>query len=93
MKVTVELAESEVSDICRLIGDRTKGPAVRKFVIEALRMRRRVAIGAKFITGTWGAQLAGFESSRAADRAAAVRRGAKWRKECRLSDRSPGVEP
>ena len=80
MKVTVELSDSELKDVCRLTGERKKGPAVRKLVIDALTMRKREEIAEKFITGQWGTELAGFESSRSADRAAAEKRGSKWRK-------------
>ena len=79
MKVTVELSDSELKDICRLTGELKKGPAIRKLVLDALKMKRREEIAAKFISGKWGVEAAGFEAGRAADRKAAKARGAKWR--------------
>ena len=80
MKVTVELSDSELKDICRLTGERKKGPAIRKLVVSALMMKRREEIAGKFISGEWGTELSGFEEGRAADRASAKKRDAIWRK-------------
>ena len=80
MKVTVELSDSELNDICRLTGERKKGPAIRKLVVSALMMKRREEIAGKFISGQWGVELKGFEAARAADRKADKQRGARWRK-------------
>jgi plasmid stability protein len=43
-----------------------------------LSCRREVA--QKFISGQWGVELAGFAADRAADRASARERSARWRK-------------
>jgi hypothetical protein len=80
MKVTVELSDSELKEICQLTGERKKGPAIRKLVVSALMMKRREEIAGKFISGKWGVQLEGFEAARAADRKVAKQRGARWRK-------------
>jgi hypothetical protein len=80
MKISVELSDSELKDVCRVTGERKKGPAVRKLVVDALTMRRREELAGKFISGNWGVRLDGFEASRRADRAAGSTRGAKWRK-------------
>ncbi|HZK82021.1 MAG TPA: hypothetical protein VFC46_13160 [Humisphaera sp.] len=79
MKVTVELSDSELKDIRRLTGERKKGPAIRKLVVDALMMKRREEISRKFISGEWSAELTGVETARAADRKAAKKRGAEWR--------------
>jgi hypothetical protein len=79
MKVTVELSDSELKDICRLTGESKKGPAIRTLVLSALTMKRREEIVGKFISGQWGVELSGFEEGRAADRKAARKRNAKWR--------------
>lgn len=76
MKVTVELSDSELKDICRVTGERKKGPAIRKLVVDALMIRRRQEIAGKFISGVWGVRLEGFEKARTADRTAAKKRGA-----------------
>ena len=79
MKISVELSDAEVKEICRVTGEPKKGPAIRKLVIDALLMRRREEIAERFIAGTWGTRLSGFEATRAADRKAATTRGARWR--------------
>jgi hypothetical protein len=79
MKVTVELSDSELRDVCRLTGVRKKGPAIRKLVVDALTMKRREEIAGKFISGQYGAELKGFEESRAADCKKAALRSTKWR--------------
>jgi plasmid stability protein len=42
-------------------------------------LKRRKAIGRKFISGEWGVELAGFEASRDADRRSARKRAKAWR--------------
>ena len=79
MKVTVELSDIELNDICRITGERKKGPAIRKLVVDALQMKRREEIAGKFISGEWGVKLSGFEAGRAADRKSAKKRAAAWR--------------
>lgn len=68
MKVTVELSDSELRDLLRLTGERKKGPAIRKLVVDALTLRRREEVAQKFVSGQWGADLIGFEAARSADR-------------------------
>jgi hypothetical protein len=80
MKVSVELSDSELNEICRVTGERKKGPAIRKLVVDALTMKRREAMAQQFISGKLGVELAGFESARAADRKSSARRAATWRK-------------
>jgi hypothetical protein len=79
MKITVELSDSDMADIRRLTGERKKGPAIRKLVVDALMMKRREEIAGAFISGKAGVKLAGFETARAADRKAAKARSARWR--------------
>jgi hypothetical protein len=42
-------------------------------------LQRRKELAEKFISGEWGAELAGFESGRAADRESARARAELWR--------------
>ena len=79
MKISVELSDSELKDICRLTGERKKGPAIRKLVVDALMMKRRGDLAGKFIAGKGAMELSDFEPSRAADRKAARRQAARWR--------------
>ena len=79
MKVTVELSDSDLQEICRMTGEKKKGPAIRRMVADALMMKRREEIAQKFISGELRVQLSGFEEGRAADRKASKKRGIKWR--------------
>lgn len=79
MKITVELPENDVREICRLTGLKKKGPAIRKLVADALILRRRAEITAKFISGEWGVDLAGYEDSKAKSRGKSQTFASLWR--------------
>jgi len=70
MKITVEIPDSEVKEICRVTGERKKCPAIRKLVADALLLKRREQLVQKFIDGERGVELKGFEAGQAADREA-----------------------
>jgi hypothetical protein len=80
MRITVELSDSELKEICRATGQNKKGPAIRDLVREALRLKRREKLAQKFISGEWGVALKGFEESQDADRTAAQDADQRWRK-------------
>lgn len=80
MKITVQLSDTEMKEVRRITGERKKGPAIRRLLVDALKMRRREEIAGKFISGQLGTELGGFEAARAADRATARTRGQKWRR-------------
>ena len=67
MKITVEIPDSDIKEICHFAGERKKGPAIRKLVEAALMMKRRELVAGKFLSGVWGVELKGFEGGRAAD--------------------------
>jgi hypothetical protein len=67
MKITVDIPDSDVKEICRVTGESKKGPAIRKLVTEALLLKRREALAQKFISGDWGVELKGFEKGQAAE--------------------------
>lgn len=71
MKISVELSDAELRDVIRVTGEKQKGPAIRKLVINALLMRRRAAMTEKFMTGEWAAEFPSFEKQRALDRKSA----------------------
>lgn len=79
MKITVEFPDSEVKEICRVTGEKKKGPAIRKLVTDALRLKRRAALVEKFLSGEWGVELAGLEEAQSADRQADALRAHLWR--------------
>jgi hypothetical protein len=79
MKITVEISDSDLHEICRITGERKKGPAIRKLVADALLMKQRAAIAQNFISGKWGVELKGFESSRETDRKKSSVSAARWR--------------
>ena len=68
MKVTVDLPDSELKEICFFTGERKKGPAIRKMVRDVLMIKRREKLAQKFISGEWGVDLATFEGGKSADR-------------------------
>lgn len=79
MKITVDISDSELKEICLATGERKKGPAIRKLVVDALMLKRRERLAQKFIDGEWGTELKGFEAARAADRTHAGRGGQRSR--------------
>jgi hypothetical protein len=79
MKITVELPESELVEICEITGIAKKGPAIRKLLADTLQAQRRAKIAGKFLTGQWSAELSGFEASKATDRAQSQTLSEQWR--------------
>ena len=80
MKITVEISDSDIKEICRVTGESKKGPAIRKLVTDALLLKRREKLTKKFIDGEWGVELKGFEAVQARDRDADSEREERWRK-------------
>jgi len=79
MKITVELPECELSEICRITGIPKKGPAIRKLLADTLLLQRRARISEKFLSGEGSAELEEFAASKAADRAKALNLSELWR--------------
>lgn len=79
MKITVDLPEKDLLDICRITGIAKKGPAIRRLLDDALLLQRRAEISEKFLSGKWGTGLDGFEEARAADKAASMEISRQWR--------------
>jgi hypothetical protein len=79
MKVTVEISDSEIKEICRVTGESKKGPAIRKLVADALMLKRREKLAQKFISGEWGAELKGFEAAQTAEQQADSQAEKRWR--------------
>lgn len=79
MKITVDLPENDLRDICRITGITKKGPAIRQLLESTLQLERRKALSDKFITGEWGTELSGFEKSKAADKKKAETQAGTWR--------------
>jgi hypothetical protein len=79
MKITVEMSDSDLKEICLFTGEKKKGPAIRKMVVDALMLRRRETLAQNFISGKWSAKLDGFEESRKVDREASRKRAQAWR--------------
>jgi hypothetical protein len=68
MKVTVDLSEKELRDVCRFTGEKKKGPAIRKLVVDALMLKRRREMGEKFASGEWAIDLPSWQETRALDK-------------------------
>jgi hypothetical protein len=79
MKITVEIPDSELREICRVTGENKKGPAIRKLVTDALQMKRRERFAQKFISGEWGVELKDFEAGQAAEQQADIQSAQRWR--------------
>lgn len=79
MKITVEIPDSDIKEICRVTGERKKGTAIRKLVTDALLLKRRERLVQKFIRSEWGVELKGFEASQAADQQADSQEDDRWR--------------
>ena len=79
MKITVEIPDSDIKEVCRVTGERKKGPAIRKLVTDALMLKRREKLAQKFISSEWGVELKGFEAAQAADRRADNHGKGRWR--------------
>ena len=93
MKTTLELPTDLVRDIERRASQ--EGRQIDEAAADLLRkglaaptaagladpamLERRAQVTQKFLSGEWGVALDGFESARAADRAAAGKRDAAWR--------------
>ena len=78
-KITVELSGSEIKEICRVTGEKKKGPAIRKLVVDALMLKRREKLALKFIDAEWGVELKDFEANQVVDRAAEQQNDERWR--------------
>jgi hypothetical protein len=80
MKSTVDISDSDIKEICRVTGERKKGPAIRKLVADALMLRRREKLAQKFIDAEWGVELKSLEAAQAADRDAGKQSEERWRR-------------
>ena len=63
MRITLDISESDIKEICRITGERKKGSAIRKFVVDSLMLKRRARLAQKFIDGEWGVEVKGFEAT------------------------------
>lgn len=79
MKITVDLPESELREICELTGIRKKGPAIRRLLGDSLMLQRRLQVSKKFLSGEWAAELDGHEAAKIAEREEARTLAEKWR--------------
>ncbi len=79
MKITVEISDSDLKEVCRVTGERKKGPAIRKLVADALLLKRRAALAQKFISGQWGVDLQTFQAGQVADQHHDSATAQRWR--------------
>lgn len=79
MKITVEISDSDLKEICRVTGERKKGPAIRKLVADALLLKRRAELAQNFITGKWGVELKALEEGQKADYRRQDAQARRWR--------------
>ena len=79
MKITVDLSETELVEICEITGISKKGPAIRRLLSDSLQARRRAQIAGRFLSGQWSAELHDFEAAKAGDRAQSQTLSEQWR--------------
>lgn len=79
MKITVELPENELNEICEITGIAKKGPAIRKLLFDSLLAQRRAKIAGKFLSGEWSAELSGYEATKSSDRKKSHKLSEQWR--------------
>ena len=79
MKITVEVSEKELAEICEITGIAKKGPAIRRLLAESLQIKRRAKIAGKFLSGQWSAELKDIEATKAVDRAQSETLATRWR--------------
>ena len=79
MKITVEIADADLREICEITGIRKKGPAIRKLLADSLMLKRRARIAQKFLSGEWSTELEGHEAAKQADREQARTLAEQWR--------------
>lgn len=64
MKVSVELSENELKEIIRHAGVKKKGPAIRKFLVDGLMLRRRRDLSRKVLSGETTVEFPNWEKLR-----------------------------
>jgi 5S rRNA maturation endonuclease (ribonuclease M5) len=79
MKITVELTDAELREVCQVTGQDKKGPAIRQLLTEALQLRKRAEVAQKFLSGTWSIDTKGVTLARKKDRAASQTLSKQWR--------------
>ena len=81
MKVTVELSDSELNQVRRFTGEKKKGPAIRKILTEALRLKRRDQMLEKFVSGEWSVEFKGYEEAVKKEKEEAQKMYRLWRED------------
>ena len=74
MKITVDVSDKDLKDIMRFSGEKKKGPAIRKFIVSELMLKRRREISEKVMSGEWQVQLPDWKETRKRDRKSVWRR-------------------
>jgi len=78
MRVTFDLPEADLQEICRITGVARKSTAIRKLVVDTLQFHRRAEISGKFLSGEWSAELENFEAARSVDRTKSTVLSDRW---------------
>jgi hypothetical protein len=80
MKITVDLSEKEMREICRTTGVKKKGPAIRKLIREHLGRLKREELVRKCLSGELGFEFKGYDEGQRLERKASERLANLWRK-------------
>lgn len=67
MKITVDLSDNELAAVMRFAGEKKKGPAIRKFLVNELMLKRRLELLDLAMTGTSRIELPSWKTLRKRD--------------------------
>jgi len=67
MKITVDLSENDLNDVLRFSGEKKKGPAIRKFIVSELMLKRRREYSEKVMSGEWRVDFPHWKEMRRLD--------------------------
>ena len=57
MKISIELSDIELKTVQAATGEKKKGTAIRKLVLEALQLKKRWETNDKILAGKWSVNL------------------------------------
>lgn len=68
MKITVDIPDKDMKDIMRFTGEKKKGPAIVKLVVDSLMLKRRRELSDEVMSGKFRVEFPDWEEMRKLDR-------------------------
>ena len=68
MKITVDIPDKDLKDIMRFSGEKKKGPAIVKLVVDSLMLKRRRELSDEVMSGKFRVEFPDWEEMRKLDR-------------------------